>query len=213
MEFQDYIERLKTAFISQDYTEEIKKAKKEFIAVGVELGNEIEGCDDDLLDIFFDWYIFDRPQSKGGITPLRSIITGNGISEDDMKIYSDFEKNIPSVFIVKKNSDNMIKVQDIFTKNKYEVNNVFSALLEKGDVIETRLLPFRGGYGFSGTFSFYPKDIYPLIKGKAKEARRQGVEDFTVLLRKFRRLKTIWGRCSNMDIKKVYALMEEGRLA
>ncbi|MBI3398036.1 MAG: hypothetical protein HY026_02205 [Deltaproteobacteria bacterium] len=211
MEFQEYIERLKTAFICEKYDAEIKKAKQEFVAVGGELGNEVEGFED-VLDIFFDWYIFDRPQIADRLTPLMSFLKNYNLSEEDRKIYLDFANNIHSIFSITKVSTN-IRVKNIFTKNRYIIADAHRALLEKGDVIEARLLSFKGGYRFSGAFCFYPKNIYYIIKAKAKEARKEGVEDFTYLIRKFRKLKTVWGRCSNIDIRKVYTLMEEGLIA
>jgi len=73
VEFQEYIERLKDSFISDNHTDEIKKAKQEFIAIGGELGNEVDSYED-ILDIFFDWYIFDRPRIAERVTPLSRYI-------------------------------------------------------------------------------------------------------------------------------------------
>jgi hypothetical protein len=221
MEFQDYIERLKTAFICEKYDAEIKKAKQEFIAHGGELGNEIDGYEE-ALGIFFDWYIFERPQLLEGFTPLILFSRSNDLSVEDRKVYSDFLGYIHSIFIVKKSSDG-VTLQDIFTsapkslgwggrKKKYMVTDVPVTLLEKGDMVEARLLLFRGEYRFSGAFCFYPKSIYSIIKTKAAEASKTGAENFIPLIRKLRKLKTVWSRCSRMDINKIHALMEEGLL-
>ncbi len=210
MEFQEYIERLKTTFISDVYADEIKKAKLEFIAHGGELGNEIDGYEE-ALDIFFDWYIFERPQLREGLTPLILFSRSNELSEEDRKIYSDFLGNIHSIFIIRKSASD-VKVMDIFSKKKYLVAGVPAALLEKGDMAEARFLSFRGEYRFSGAFCFYPESIHSIIKTEAAQARKIGAENFLPLIRKFRRLKTVWSRCSRMDVKKIYTLMEEGRL-
>lgn len=211
MEFQEYIERLKDSFISDIHTDEIKKAKQEFIAIGGELGNEVDSYED-ILDIFFDWYLFDRPRIAERVTPLIAFLKNTGLSEEEEQVYSGFIKNIHSIFVIKKSSSS-IKVLDMFTKNKYMVDDAPLALVERGDVVEARLLPYKGGYRFSGAFCFYPNNIYPMIKAKAKQARKEGIENFIELIQKFRKLKTVWGRCSNIDIKKVYALMEEGLIA
>ncbi|MBI5327746.1 MAG: hypothetical protein HZB80_05585 [Deltaproteobacteria bacterium] len=211
MEFQEYIERLKTVFICEKYDAEIKKAKQEFIAHGGELGSEIDGYEE-ALDIFFDWYLFERPQLREGFTPLILLYRSNIISEEARKVYLDFTKYIHSIFIIKKNVS-YIKVMDIFTKNKYLVTEAPSAIMERGDMVEARLLLFRGEYRFSGAFCFYPDSIYSIIKTEAAEASKAGAENFVPLIRKFRRLKTVWSRCSKMDINKIHTLMEEGRLA
>lgn len=214
MEFQEYMERLRAAFINDRYADEIKRAKEEFIAAGGELGNGVEGYQE-VLDIFFDWYIFERRQSGEEFTPLQLFIRDGGISGEDKKIYSCFENSIHSAFVVKKayTSAINIKVTDMFSKNKYLVDSTSKALFEKGDIVEARLLPFAGGYRFSGAFCFYPDTICGIMKAKIKEARKKGGENSGILLAKFRKLKTIWSRCSNMDIKKVHALMEEGLIA
>ncbi|MBI5047593.1 MAG: hypothetical protein HZB54_01390 [Deltaproteobacteria bacterium] len=211
MEFQGYIERLKTAFISDMYADEIKKAKQEFIAHGGELGSEIDGYEE-ALDIFFDWYLFERPQLREGLTPLILFSRSNDLSDEDRKIYSDFLGYTYSIFIIRKSASN-VKVMDIFSKKKYLVAGVPAAVLEKGDMAEARLLLFRGEYRFSGAFCFYPESIHSIIKTEAAQARKTGAENFLPLIRKFRRLKTVWSRCSRMDVKKIYTLMEEGRLA
>lgn len=210
MEIQNHIDRLKKIFISESCADEIKKAKQEFIAMGGDLSKEIEG-DSELLEIFFDWYLFERPLSLEGLTPVELFLKTAEISEDDRQVYLDFTKPIHSIFVVKKASSE-IKLQDIFTKNKYVLLNISSTLLEKGDVAETRILPFKQEYRFSGAFFFYPHNIYPIVKAKAKEARKKRMKDFSPLICKFRQLKTMWNRCSNMDIEKVYKLMEEGLL-
>lgn len=210
MEFQGYIERLKTAFICEKYDAEIKEAKQEFITHGGELGNEIDGYEE-TLDIFFDWYLFERPKLREGFTPLILFSRSNDISEEDRKIYSDFLGYTHSIFTIKKSASN-VKVMDIFSKKKYLVSGVPAAVLEKGDMAEARLLLFRGEYRFSGAFCFYPESIHSIIKTEAAQARKAGAENFLPLIRKFRRLKTVWSRCSKMDVKKIYTLMEEGRL-
>lgn len=210
MEFQGYIERLKTTFISDEYADEIKKAKQEFIAGGGELGDEIDGYEE-ALGIFFDWYLFERPQLKEGASPLILLSRSNELSEEDRKVYSDFLGYMHSIFVIKKNFSD-VKVMDMFTKKKYLVAGVPTALLEKGDMAEARLLLFRGEYRFSDAFCFYPESIHSIIKTEAVEARKIGAESFMPLIRKFRKLKTVWSRCSRMDVKKVYTLMEEGLL-
>jgi len=211
VEFQGYIEKLRDDFISHEYADEIKMAKQEFIVHGGELGNEIEGYEE-ALDIFFDWYLFERPQLQEGLTPLILLSRNTNISEEARKIYLDFTNYVHSIFTIKKSASH-IKVMDIFTKNKYLVTEPPLAILEKGDMVEARLLLFRGEYRFSGAFCFYPKSIYPIMKTKAAEARKGGAENFVPLIRQLRKLKTVWSRCSRMDIHKIHTLMEEGRLA
>lgn len=220
MEFQGYIERLKTVFINESYADEIKLAKDEFIAAGGELGNGIEGYQE-ALDIFFDWYIFERLHSIKKLTPLQLFLRDNDISNEDRRVYSDFINHIQCILLIKKinitseitNEVTKVKVLDIFNKNKYLVEGISLPLLEKDEVVEARLLPFMGGYRFSGAFSFYPKNSYKIMKAGVKEKRRAGIKDYTSLIQKFRKLKIMCDMCSNMDIKKVYKLMEEGMLA
>lgn len=113
------------------------------------------------MGLFLEWFIFDRLTPEKNISLIESITTGNTHwNLSDLSIFRDFSRSIHSLFLVKKIRDEGVTLQDLFSDEKYEVNEPESKIMfQSKDIFEGRLLPYEGEYYFSGNFCFHPQEV------------------------------------------------------
>lgn len=147
---------------SDRFEREVRKAKKEYFLRG---GEEIK----ELVDAipFFHWYIFDRPNSKTGKTPLIMYIEEHQMLFDkDKTRLQKLEDNILSRFVIKEIKDDGVVLRELHSNRRYLVRER-TALpnLSKDLVIHARIFPWDDHYVFSGCLQPYPFKVKSTKRG------------------------------------------------
>ena len=125
---------------------------------------------------FLDYYLFDRASGQTGKTPAQELHeersrTGEA---DAASRYLSFTQTVHGLFEVCKLGKGMVRLRELFSREDYEVSERRHMVgLEKGDILEARLIPFGGHLLFSGAFCYHPKPACAAIRKEVKRRRKK----------------------------------------
>jgi hypothetical protein len=121
-----------------------------------------------------DHYLYDF-RAVGGSTTLERFVDAEAasLSPDDLRAYRDLASNVHGLFEVRRIGDAQVRLRDVFSGKDHDVTERRQvAGLEKGDLLEARLLPFDGALFFSGAFLYHPREARKLILAAVKRLRK-----------------------------------------
>ena len=159
-------------FVAQHIpSEQITMAKKEYQKTTGEIYEDDKSYNSRMA-LFLEWYLLDQYEPGTRQTVLENIIEDNSFSwtPDRLESYKDVSKNIQALFEIKKVRDNSVTVLDLFTDEKYQIEEEDSKLaFRKNDIFQGRIVPHNDKYFFTGYFCFHPNKTQRYIKGEAKK--------------------------------------------
>ena len=159
-------------FVAQHIpSEQIMMAKKEYQKTTGEIYEDDKSYNSRMA-LFLEWYLLDQYEPGTRQTVLENIIEDNSSSwtPDRLESYKDVSKNIQALFEIKKVRDNSVTVLDLFTDEKYQIEEEDSKLVfRKNDIFQGRIVPHNDKYFFTGYFCFHPNKTQRYIKGEAKK--------------------------------------------
>jgi hypothetical protein len=123
------------------------------------------------MALFLEWYLLDQYAPGTHKTVLENIIEENpsSLAQEHLELYKDITNNILAIFEVKKVRDHSVIVLDLFTDEKYQVDEEDSKLVfRKNDLLQGRIIPHQEKYYFSGHFCFHPVKTQRYLKSEAK---------------------------------------------
>ena len=205
--YKDSYEALVAAFTKDEYLEEIKTAKKEFLEIigDVQPGEEFY---ETLMNFFLNWYILDRTLHNSLKTPIQMYLEQIPAGVDGKEMYYHLNNTNLSLFeYLKDTSHSCIVVQDVFTSEKY---NVFEARTNHGFVkkgfFEARIVPTAHEYYFFFTdFIFHPDVVYKFIKEKVKKTVDKNLIDKNTFMKQLLYLRLKTSRYQNIDAETIYS--------
>jgi hypothetical protein len=176
--FQPYLDEL-TAFASRDSRrEDLLAAKAEYFR------NTGEVFEDDKafelrLASFLDYYLFDRVSPLTGRTPAQELLMEKQAlsSPEDAAAFRSFTETVHGLFEVRKLAKGLVRLRELFSGKDFDVTERRPiAGLEKGDVLEARLIPFDGALLFSQAFVFHPREAGKSIRAEVKRRKKKEPE-------------------------------------
>jgi hypothetical protein len=172
------------------------------------------------LNGMLDFYLYEFRPSGGTGTTLERFLEANApaLSPEDVAAYRDLSKTIHGLFEVRKISDGKVRLRDAFTGGDYDVTERrTTAGLEKGDLLEARLLPFDGTLLFSGAFVYHPrearKQLLAEVKRLKKAAGKGAQPDVTAFLARAAGMALKLERYRNVRLESIYDFSPEPRAA
>jgi len=163
------------------------------------------------LNGMLDHYLYDfRPPGGAGTTLERFLeAEGPALSPEDLRAYRDIAANLHGLFEVRKIGDALVRLRDVFTREDHDVTERRQvAGLEKGDLLEARLLPFGGALYFSGAFLYHPREARKLIlaevKRRRKTAGKQDPPDVKAFLATLSQMAIKLERYRNVRLESIY---------
>jgi hypothetical protein len=175
--YQPYLEAL-TAFASEGARrDDLLAAKAEYIQHTGELFE-----DDTFFELrmasFLDHYLFDRVSPLTGKTPAEEYLElKRAEGAPDAGLYEAFTQTLHGLFEVRKLGKGYIRLRELYSGKDYDVTERRqTAGLDKGDVIEARLIPFDGALVFSQAFTFHPKEAVKSILAEVKRRKKKEPE-------------------------------------
>ena len=124
---------------------------------------------------FLDYYLFDH----------RSPVTGRTAAEEfqaaklkagapEAALLAAFTRTLHGLFEVRKLSPGVVRLRELFTGVDHDVTERRTlAGLQKGDVLEARLIPLGDGLMFSPAFCFHPREAVKAIKREVKRRKKK----------------------------------------
>jgi hypothetical protein len=159
-----------------------------------------------------DYYLYDfRPPGSPEAT-IEAFMRDQGpaLTTEELALYRVLAKNVHGLFEVRKVKPPEIRLRDVFTDGEYEVTERRHMVgLDKGDILEARLLPWDGKLFFSGAFLYHPQEVRKAIlsevKRMKKEAQKTGVEiDVPVFIALLSRMAFKLERYRNVSVEALY---------
>ena len=169
--FKETLEQL-FEFVAQHIpSEQIMMAKKEYQKTTGEIYEDDKSYNTRMA-LFLEWYLLDYYEPGTHRNILENIIEDYSSSWtlDRREACKDISNNIQALFEIKKVRDNSVTVLDLFSDEKYLVEEEDSKLaFRKNDIFQGRIVPHNDKYFFTGYFCFHPNKTQRYIKGEAKK--------------------------------------------
>lgn len=130
---------------------------------------------------FLDYYLFDRVSPLTGKTPAIEL-HDQMLAErpEQAPRFRNFTETIHGVFEVRKLGKEMVKLREPFSGKDFEVTERRQMVgLEKGDILEARLIPFDAHLWFSAAFCYHPREATKLILKEVKRRKKKEPERTT----------------------------------
>jgi hypothetical protein len=174
------------------------------------------------VNAMFDFYLYEWRPAPDAPTMLRRFIAeaGSGLPAEDQATLSALVGQRRGLFEVKKLKPGLVRVVDVFTGEVLDVAERRQvAGLEKGDLLEARLLPYEGNLVFSGAFLYHPREARPLILAEARRLRKAagkaagtgGSLDSDAFLATLSRMAFKVERYRNVRLEAIYDFSVEAR--
>ncbi len=127
---------------------------------------------------FLDYYVFDYRSPSTGRTPaeeFHAVKLSSGAP--DAGLVDALTRTIHGLFEVRKLGAGFVRLRELFSGVDHDVTERRTlAGLQKGDVLEARLLPLHGGLVFSPAFCFHPREAVKAIKREVKRRKKKEPE-------------------------------------
>lgn len=176
--YQPYLDRL-TAYASVEGRKpDLLAAKAEYFKLTGEVFDEDKSFEMRMAS-FLEWYLFDRRLPTTGKTPAQEYLEQMtpGASPEEIAAYRGFTETVHGLFEVRKIGKQLVKLRELYSGRDYEVTERRQiAGLEKGDLIEARLIPSEGFLLFSLAFCYHPREASKLILKEVKRRKKKEPE-------------------------------------
>ena len=111
-----------------------------------------------------------------------------------------------------------MRLRDVFSDAVYDVTERRQMLgLEKGDLLEARLLPYEGRLFFSGAFLYHPQEVRKLILSEVKLMKKEAAKgkplDVAAFIATLSRMAFKLERYRNVKVESLYDFRPEARPA
>ncbi len=196
------LEELNSFATRQSNLEELKKGREHYFG---KTGQVFEDEPDfeHRMNCFLEWFIFDF--KSGGAetsTVFEKFIDSKreSLSNEEMVFLMNVGKHIHSVFKVKSCSDGVIKMKELVGGKVYQLPS--EDKLEKGDLLERRLLCLEDCCCFFHTYALHPKLAYKPLMAELKKRKKSGLNpDFFVRLQA---MQIKWRRSRQINVRDIY---------
>ena len=159
---------------------------------------------DQRMSTFLEWYIFDYKSGGAETSTLfeKFVDSRRGsLSSEEMVFLMAIGKHTHSIFLVKHSKQGRIKLKDLVTGTAYWLASEDN--LEKGDVIEKRIICIDNSCCLFNTYSLHPKQAYKPIFAELKKMKKGGVKpDFFITLQA---MQVKWRRSRNIKVRDIYS--------
>ncbi|HEY6004858.1 MAG TPA: hypothetical protein VIV57_18420 [Anaeromyxobacter sp.] len=158
-----------------------------------------------------DHYLYDFRPAGGTDTTLERFVASQAatLSPEELKAFRDLGSNVHGLFEVRKIGDASVRLREVFSGKDHDVTERRQvAGLEKGDLLEARLLPFDGALFFSGAFLYHPREarkpILAEVKRLKKNAGRGASPDVKAFLAALGQMALKLERYRNVRLESIY---------
>lgn len=195
-------------FTTGDYYPEVYRAKQEFFErAGTVYEDDAEY--EQRMNLFMDWYLFDRDLPGVDLPPIRYYIRlhQQQFSDADKGVYQNLSSSIHSVFLLARKTwfKKDLVIQDLFSRKRYVVNDPkLKHAFSTGDIFEGRIFPNEGKWHFAQGFCFHPVEMKSFILTEIKKIRNQDRSRHMKLILQLAQMKLKHQRFAHIDVKHIY---------
>jgi hypothetical protein len=207
LNYQTYLDRLIAFASSEDRKQDLVSAKAEYFHLTGEVHEDDKSFEMRMAS-FLDWFLFDRQSPATGRTPAQEYfeLVAKDSSPEDAGIFRGFTETRHGLFEVRKFGKAMLRLRDLYFATDYDVTERRQvAGLEKGDVIEARLIPFSGHLLFSAASLYHPREgIKAIVKEVKRRRKKEPERDPREIVWECARMALKVERYRQIAIEKIY---------
>ena len=124
---------------------------------------------------FLDYYVFDHRPPVSGLTAAEEFHRARAAAgAPEASTLEGFTATVHGLFEVRKLAPGRVRLRELFSGNEYDVSERRTlAGVQKGDVVEARLIPWQDGLVFSHAFCFHPREAVKAIKREVKRRKKK----------------------------------------
>lgn len=170
--YHAHLEQLTAFAAGEPFKDEVLKAKAEYFEQTGEVFDDDRSFEPRMAS-FLEYYLFDRKLTGRDATPAELFLQERGpqLGPAERAVLEGFTRTLHSLFEVRKVVDHGVRVRDLFTGIDHQVFERRSvAGMEKGDILEARLIPEGDRELFAQAFLYHSKEARKAI---LKEVKRQ----------------------------------------
>jgi len=204
--YKEFSEKVFKYFDSELFRSEIPEAKKDYFE---KIGQVFD--DDNIFEMrmaaFFDWFVYDRPAGKIGLSPIRLYyyINENLLTPEEKITGTNLLKTNLSLFLINKKTKDILSIIDLYDSTFYEVpsRREFD-FIAVSSIVEGRLIPTRDGYVFSDPIYAYPTDVSAKIKKEALKYKNTTRGKFREFIFKLAGMSIRSYRYKHLPVSEIY---------
>ncbi len=176
-------------FADGAYTDQVRHARQEFFEQVSDV-REDDPSYEKLTSCFLNWYIYDRPMDGGPNTPLQIFASRAGRDQAQREECARLAANLHSLFAILRIEEHGLLLIDLFSLEELQVSERrHLAGLEKGDLLEARLMPLSDRLVFSPAATIlHARAAQALIRASVERSRRDALPSREKLLARLRAL-------------------------
>jgi hypothetical protein len=172
--YQPLLDSLVAYASTEDRKPELLAAKAEYFRLTGEVFEDDRSFEMRMAS-FLDFYVFDHRSPSSGQTPAEQFHAEKlAAGWPEAAVLEAFTRTVHGLFEVRKLGSGFVRLRDLFTSVDHDVSERRAlAGLQKGDVIEARLIPLDGTLVFSPAFCFHPREAVKAIKREVKRRKKK----------------------------------------
>lgn len=173
--YQPYLDELIAYATSEEKKADVLAAKAEFHSLTGEVFEDDKQFEMRMAS-FLDFYLFDRKSPQTGLTPAEEYHQKQAAiyQSERAKGFKSFTETVHALFEVRKLGKGTVRLRELFGGKDVEVTERRQLVgLEKGDIIEARLIPFDGQLLFSSAFCCHPRGAFKSILKEVKRRKKK----------------------------------------
>jgi hypothetical protein len=176
--YQPYLDELIAFSSTEERKPDLITAKDEYFQLTGEVFEDDKTFEMRMAS-FLDYYLFDRLVPTVGTTPAQQFHDAQAAAgpQERTAALKAFTETIHGLFEVRKLSKGVVRLRELFSEKDFDVTERRSMVgLEKGDILEARLIPVSGCLLFSSAFCYHPREATKEIKKEVKRRRKKEPE-------------------------------------
>ncbi len=127
-----------------------------------------------------DYYLYDFRAPGSSETTIEVFMREQGphLTTEELALYRVLGKNIHGLFEVRRvRPGEDVRLRDVFSGGEYDVTERRQLVgLDRGDLLEARLLPYDGRLFFSGAFLYHPQEVRKAILAEVKRLKKDAAK-------------------------------------
>jgi hypothetical protein len=166
-----------------------------------------------------DYYLYDFRPPGSPETTIEMFMREMGpqLTTDDLAQYRVLARNAHGLFEVKRIRPPEVRLKDVFTDVVHDVTERRQMVgLEKGDLLEARLMPHDARLFFSGAFLYHPREVRKAILAEVKRLKKQAGKgnrpDVETFIATLSRMAFKLERYRNVKVESLYDFRQDARV-
>lgn len=172
--FAQHLEKI-SAWATEGREDEILEARQRYFE-RIGEAHEEDRSFEARMSSFFEHFLFDRPLDGSETCPAQAYLEAHeaSLTPEEREVLEALIQSVYAAFEVRKLGTRLgLRVREVMHRTEYEILERRELVaLNKGDILNARVVPWKGAHVFSGAFIYHPREAGKVILREAKKRRK-----------------------------------------